>query len=187
MKKILFTLLVILLIGNSFDVSAQRCLPGQTGLQLSGGFVDGETANYYTSIALFRYTNAGNRWMYGAEFLNKQIHNTPFKIPLSQFTAEGGYLRTVLSDRRKTFFLSMGISGLLGYESINHGKKSLADGSLITDENSFLYGGAISLELEAYLTNRIILSLQVKERFLAGSDVGNWHNQLGIGVKYILK
>jgi hypothetical protein len=187
MKKILVTLLAIFLIGNSFETSAQRCLPGQVGLQLTGGIVDGKIESYYTGITLSKYTRNGNKWIYGAEFLNKQTHITPFKIPLSQFTAEGGYQKTILSDRRKTFFLSMGISGLLGYESINNGKKMLSDGSLITDNSSFLYGGAVSLEFETYLSSRVVLLLQIKERYLAGSDVSNWHNQVGFGIKYILK
>ena len=44
------------------------------------------------------------------------------QIPVEQFTAEGGYYLKFLSDRRKTFFLSLGLSALAGYEVSNKAK-----------------------------------------------------------------
>ncbi len=41
-----------------------------------------------------------------------------------------------------------------------------ADGSTLRHRDRFLYGGAVTLEVDAYLTDRIILSLTGRERIL---------------------
>jgi len=48
------------------------------------------------------------------------------------------------------------------------------------------HGGALTLELEAYLTNRGALLLNARERALFGSDIGKFHTQVGIGLKFII-
>lgn len=171
------------------EVSAQRYLPGQTGIQVTGGMTDGDykLENYHAGIAYSKYTRNGNRWLYGAEFLNTCSSYNSIQIPVNQFTGELGYYINLLSDKRKNFFFSLGVSAIAGYETVNWGDKKLMDGSLITDEDQFIYGGAISFEIESYLTDRIALLLNVKERILWGSDVKQFHNQIGLGIKYILK
>lgn len=44
------------------------------GIELRGGFVDGvqKPLNYYAGVGLSTYTKNGNRWVFGAEYLNKQ-------------------------------------------------------------------------------------------------------------------
>ena len=54
------------------------------------------------------------------------------------------------------------------------------------DKDCFIYGGALTLELEAYLTDRVALLLNARERALFGSDIGKFHTQVGIGVKFII-
>lgn len=170
-------------------VSAQRYLPSQKAIQITGGVTDADRTleGYHAGIAYSGYTRNGNRWLYGAEVLSSRHSVGEFRVPLSQFTGEAGYYINFLSDRKKNFFFSFGLSALAGYEAINRGKRTLHDGSLITDRSGFVYGGAASFEIEAYLTDRIAMLLNVRERALWGSDVGKFHNQIGIGIKYILK
>ena len=103
-----------------------------------------------------------------------------------KFTAEGGYYLKFLSDRRKTFFLSLGLSALAGYETSNRSEKLLPDGSTLLDKDCFIYGGALTLELEAYLTDRIALLVSARERALFGSDIGKFHTQVSLGLKFII-
>ena len=103
-----------------------------------------------------------------------------------QFTAEGGYYLKFLSDRRKTFFLSLGLSALAGYETSNRGDKLLPDGATLLDKDCFIYGGALTLELETYLTDRVVLLINARERMLFGSDIGKFHTQVGMGLKFII-
>ena len=107
-------------------------------------------------------------------------------IPVSQFTGEGGYYVNFLSDRKKTFFLSLGLSALTGYETSNWGDKLLPDGSMLTDKDGFVYGGALTLELESYITDRVVFLINARERCLFGSSVGKFHTQFGIGLKIIM-
>ena len=107
-------------------------------------------------------------------------------IPVEQFTAEGGYYLKFLSDRRKIFFLSAGLSALAGYETSNRSEKLLPDDSTLLDKDCFIYGGVLTLELEAYLTDRVALLLNARERMLFGSDIGKFHTQVGIGLKFII-
>ena len=109
---------------------------------------------YHIGAAYSVYTKNANRWVLGGEYLEKLYNYKDIKIPVQQFTAEGGYYLNFLSDRRKTFFLSLGLSALAGYETSNRDKKLLPDGSTLLDKDCFVYGGALTLELEAYLTDR---------------------------------
>jgi len=107
-------------------------------------------------------------------------------MKLSQFTAEGGYYVKFLSDHNKTVLFSLGGSALAGYETINWGEKMLFDGSTLRNEDSFIYGGAITLEIETYLSDRIVLLLSARERVLWGNSTGHFHTQFGLGVKFII-
>lgn len=92
-----------------------------------------------------------------------------------------------LSDPSKTFFLSLGGSALAGYETSNWGDKLLFDGATIRNKDTFIYGGAITLELESYITDRIVFLINARERVLWGSTIGKFHVQFGAGLKFIIK
>jgi hypothetical protein len=62
----------------------------------------------------------------------------------------------------------------------------LYDGATLMNQDAFLYGGALTLELETYITNRIVLLLNARERILCGSSTGNFSTQLGAGIKFII-
>jgi len=185
MKK---TVLLIFVFGFLFQYSnAQRYLPGQRGIQLTAGTVNriNPQRAFYGGIALSSYTQDDSRWVFGAEFLQKQLDYKQIKIPVAQFTGEGGYYYSFLSDPSKTLLLSIGASGIAGYETINWGKKLLFDGATLSDQDTFVYGGAITLELETFITDRIIFLINARERVLWGSSVGKFSTQLGTGIKFI--
>ena len=142
---------------------------------------------YHIGRAYSVYTKNANRWVdWSAEYLHKKYDYKDMQIPVEQFTAEGGYYLKFLSDRRKTFFLSLGLSALAGYETSNRSEKLLPDGSTLLDKDCFIYGGALTLELEAYLTDRIALLVSARERALFGSDIGKFHTQVSLGLKFII-
>ena len=172
------TLFALCLIFN--QAHAQRYLPGMKALQVTAGMADGVHWNdntdfaYHIGVAYSVYTKNANRWVLGGEYLEKRYNYKDIKIPVQQFTAEGGY------------YLSLGLSALAGYETSNRDKKILPDGSTLLDKDCFVYGGALTLELEAYLTDRVVLLLNARERTLFGSDIGKFHTQVGVGVKFII-
>ncbi|MDH6310003.1 hypothetical protein M2451_002893 [Dysgonomonas sp. PFB1-18] len=190
MKRIiLFITLSLALIGQAH---AQRYLPGQKGIQVTGGFVDGFTLEkkdgqaFFGGLALSTYTKNGNRWIFGAEYMQKSHEYKDKLIPVSQITAEGGYYVNFLSDKSKTLFFSVGLSAMAGYETVNWGKELLFDGATITSEDNFLYGGAVSFEIETFLSDRFALLINARERILFGSEINKFHTQVGIGFKVII-
>ena len=177
---------------TSFQAHAQRYLPGMKGLQVTAGMTDGVHWNagsdfaYHIGAAYSVYTKNANRWVIGGEYLHKKYDYKDMQIPVEQFTAEGGYYLKFLSDPTKTVFLSVGGSALAGYETVNWGDRMLFDGSTLLAKDAFVYGGAITLELEAYLTDRIVLLAGIRERVLWGSSLDLFTTQFGLGVKFII-
>lgn len=172
---------------------AQRCLPKMQGIQVTGGMVDGfhssdkkNELGYYFGLSMATYTKNANKWVFGAEFLNKYYPYKEDRIPVSQFTAEGGYYLKFLSDRNKVVLFSLGGSALAGYETSNWGEKTLFDGSTLQNEDAFIYGGAITLEMETYLSDRVVLLLTARERVLWGTSTGHFHFTFGAGFKFII-
>ena len=76
-------------------------------------------------------------------------------------------------------------TALAGYETSNWGDKELYDGSTLTNKDAFVYGGAATLELETYLTDRVIFLINARERALSSSSIGKFHTQFGVGFKFI--
>lgn len=193
MKKVIFIISMVMCFVLTDKALAQRCLPGMQGIRFTVGMVDGfhSSANrnelgYHFGLSLDTYTKNCNRWVFGAEYLQKYHPYKDIRIPTSQFTAEGGYYYTFLSDANKTFLLSVGGSALAGYETNNWGEKLLFDGSTLQSEEAFLYGGAVSLELESYLSNRVVLLLNARERCLWGTQTGRFHFEFGAGLKFLI-
>lgn len=182
---ILTFLLPLLCVGHA---QAQRCLPGMTGIELRAGAVDGihTPVDFYAGAAMMIYNRHADRWVIGIEYLTKHYAYEKAEIPKAQITAEGGYYLTVMSDPAKIFHISIGGSALAGYETSNWNKKLLYDGATLRNKDAFIYGGAVTLELEAYLSDRFILSLHARERCLWGSSIGHFHFQFGAGIKFII-
>jgi hypothetical protein len=61
----------------------------------------------------------------------------------------------------------------------------LPDGATINNKDAFLYGGAITLETEIFVTDWLVLLANIRERTLAGSSVGLFNTQLGLGLRLI--
>ena len=185
MKKLLMIGVLALAMGQA---SAQRCLPKMQGIEINGGFVDGKSLNaaFCGGVFLSSYTKNGSKWVFGGEYLQRKYGYADTTIPIAQFTAEGGYYKKLLTDASKTLFVYGGASVLAGYESVNWGKTLLDDGARLTDKDSFLYGGALTLNIEVYLSDRLALTGNVRERCLWGNDTGHFHTQYGVGLKIVI-
>jgi len=193
MKRAIFFLLAALCLVLVDRAHAQRALPGMRGLELRGGMADGfhssahrNETGYYFGAAMAVYAKNANKWVFGGEYLNRWYPYNEGRIPVAQFTGEGGYYFKFLADGSKTVLFSLGGSALAGYETVNWGNKLLPDGATIRNRDAFLYGGAITLEVETYLSDRIVLLLTGRERILWGSTTGRFHTQFGVGLKFMI-
>ena len=190
MKKCLFMIIASLALFTG-QAHAQRCLPKMQGIEVKANMADGfklgdNDGGYSLSAALSTYTKGGNKWVFGGEYLLKNQPYKEEKIPVAQFTAEGGYYLKVLSDARKVHFVYAGASALAGYETVNWGDKVLHDGAMLHDKDSFIYGGALTLDVEFYVADRFVLLANLRERCLWGNSTGHFHTQFGMGVKFII-
>ena len=193
MRKSLFFLFVVMLALFAGQAHAQRCLPKMKGIRLTIGMADGfysasskNETGYSFGAALATYTKGGHQWVLGAEYLRRYHPYRESRIPTELFTGEGGFFSGVLSDGSKTFFLSAGISALAGYETVNGRKKLLFDGSTVRNKDGFIYGGAITLQAETYLSDHLVLLLYGRERCLWGGSTERFHTQYGVGLKIML-
>lgn len=185
MKNISVIITLALCFAFSGGANAQRYLPGQRGIQVTMGGVNG-FHHFHTGAAMATYTKKGNRWIFGGEYLQKRYPYKDLNLTQAQFTVDGGYYLKFLSDGSKTLFFSLGASVLAGYETVNWGKKLLPDGATIQNADGFLFGAALTLETEIYLTDWWVLLINVRERILSGSSVGKFNTQLGLGFKFII-
>lgn len=174
---------------------AQRCLPGMSAVEVRAdmvnGFFTGSSRNCGYNVGVFYSIIKGdnaNTWSFGGEYLQTyKPYGEKGRIPIAQFTGEVGYNLHIVSDYSQTFHLYGGISALAGYETVNWGKKTLSDGSTLHDGDNFIYGGALNLQAEFYLSDKVALTANVKGRFTFGSDVQIYHTTYGIGVKFIIE
>ncbi len=187
MRKVIVSIIAAVSLALSGGQAyAQRCLPGMKGLEMRGGFVGGSSGDFYLGTGLSVYTGHTHKWAFGVEYLQKSYGYKDMSIPCAQFTAEGGYYLNFLSDASKTFFMSVGGSAVAGYETVNWGRRLLPDGSTLMAKDAFIYGGAVTLEAECYLTDRVVLLANIRERILWGGSVNKFAPQFGLGVKFII-
>ena len=189
-RNIAIMAMLVLTAGQAF---AQRCLPQMKGIEVKVGMADGVyngkkscKAGYYAGLGLSSYTKGGDKWTYGAEYLqvNQPYRNT--SVPIAQMTGELGYSYNFLSDNSKTVLFYIGGTALAGYESVNWGKRTMSDGATLQNKGAFIYGGAVALETEIYLSDAIALTASVKKRLVWGNSTGHFHTQFGIGMKFII-
>lgn len=171
---------------------AQRYLPGQQGIQLTLGGVDNFSSNvkhlggnFQVDLALSRYNRNHSRWLFGVDYVKKHYSYKEIAIPKAQFTGEIGYFVPFFSDRDKNVFFSAGLSGLAGYETTNWNRKLLYDGAALKNDGCFIYGFVPAFEMEVFLSDRLVLLFNVRQRIFFGSSVGHFHTVVAAGFKYI--
>lgn len=189
-------LLCGLLLGAN-ESYAQRGLPGQIGLGIGGGIADGfslrnsdRAYRFWGEVELTRYNRNHSYWNFTARCLRKDYcYNGVLGrevVPMAQFTLDIGYNHPLVADRGRTVSLFAGLSGVAGYETTGWGDKSLHDGATLRSEDAFVYGLGLSAALEAYLSNRVVLLLRLREQCAFGSPTGVFHTQWGVGFRFII-
>ncbi|HBY17124.1 conjugal transfer protein TraO [uncultured Duncaniella sp.] len=188
---IIFAAMLALFTGRAM---AQRCLPGMSAVEVKANMVDGfytgnsRNCGYSFGVYYSVFKGNANSWSFGCEYLQTyKPYGEKGRIPVAQFTGEIGYNLHLISDYSQTFHLYGGVSAIGGYETVNWGDKTLPDGSTIHNGDAFIYGGALILQADFYLSDKIALTANVKERFVFGNSTGHFHTQYGVGVKFIIE
>lgn len=184
MKNYLY--IIIVLFCNIIASQAQRMLPKQKGFEISTGIIaEGKIGrDYYINAAMTINGNKGNYQLWAVEYSRKEHDYKHIQIPAETFTAEVGYSFVLISDAGKNSSLNFGITGIAGYEIINHGKELLFNGAKLLTEDNFIYGAGGRLSIETYLSDRLMISLQARTKFLWGTDLQQIRPSAGLGLRF---
>ena len=145
---------------------------------------------FWGELELTRYNRNHSYWNFAVSCLRKDYRYEGVLgdqlVPMAQFTAEAGYNHPLISDRGRNISLFAGLAGVAGYETTNWGDKHLRDGATLRSDDSIIYGGRLSASLEGYLSNRVIVLLNLREYCTFGSSTGTFHTTWGIGFRFII-
>lgn len=108
------------------------------------------------------------------------------KIPFQVFSAQAGYYRRLYTSRFDGTMLFIGGGLLGGYELVNNGNQDLPSGALITSESGFIYGAFVGIDLYIYITDKLSLVAKTNQYYHPVSDLGEWMQFAGAGVRYII-
>lgn len=184
MKKYIYTIIMGLL--TITIAHSQRMLPKQKGLELNFGVLsDGKIKHdYFINIGMTVNGKNGNYQLWALEYTQRYHSYKTITIPQQIYTAEGGYNFFLLGDTHKNVTLNLGITGIIGYESINRGKTTLYDGAKILSEDNFVYGAGGRLSLETYLTDHLVFVMQGRTKVLWGTTMEQFRPSAGLGLRF---
>lgn len=184
MKKYIYTVILVLM-GITF-AQAQRMLPKQKGLEVNVGVLSDDRIgnDYYINVAMTVNGKNGNYQLWALEYTHQYHDYKDLHIPQETYTAEGGYSLFLLGDARKNITLNAGITGVIGYETINRGEEMLYDGSKIVNDDNFIYGAGGRITFETYLSDRFVLVLQGRTKVLWGTDMRQFRPSAGLGLRF---
>ncbi|WP_290199644.1 MULTISPECIES: conjugal transfer protein TraO [Muribaculaceae] len=193
MKKAIFIIAAMFALFAG-QAMAQRCLPGMSAVEIKADMADGfytgksRDCGYSFGVNYSVFKGNADTWSFGGGYLQTyKPYGEKGRIPVAQFTGEVGYNLHLVSDYSQTLHIYGGVSALGGYETVNWGDKSLPDGSTLHNGDSFIYGGAVTLQADLYLSDKIALTANVRERFVFGNSTGHYHTEYGVGVKFIIE
>lgn len=184
MKKYIYTVMLVL-VGITV-AQAQRMLPKQKGIELNAGILSKDKIgnDYYLNIGMTVNGKNGNYQLWVLEYTHQYHDYKNVRIPQETFTAEGGYSLFLLGDARKNITINLGITGVVGYESINRGEPILYDGAKILSEDNFIYGAGGRITFETYLSDRFVLVLQGRTKLFWGTDLEQFRPSAGVGLRF---
>ena len=193
MKKNLFlSVCVALAMAFALPLQAQRLIPKQKGIEVlaSVPLIKSEKlfskGQFGVGVSLTKYLKRENYAFLSAEYEEQSLPYCTYQIPMRDMLLQVGYMQPILSDRGKNIFAYLGISALGGYEELNEGQSLLPDGATLLDRSRFVYGGAMHLSFELFLTDNVLLLFKGQGRVLSGSDLSLFRPALSAGLRFNL-
>ena len=190
MKKYLF--LLACAVAMMLPAQAQRLIPKQKGIEVMGSLpiVKGEKLfardNFGLGLSLTRYLKRENYSFLTVEYEQQNMPYRSYDVKLKEAFVHLGYMQPIVSDNGKNVLLYGGVSALGGYEEINDDKPFLPDGAKLLDRSRFVYGGALHLSIECFLSDNVLLLLKGQGRILFGTDVQHFRPAVSAGIRFNL-
>lgn len=183
------TCICLCFLGGSI-AQAQRLLPKQKGISLSWvapaeAFTSSFSDDFGVQLGYSINAKRGNYKHFSLEYQRRLYPYKSLNIPVERYIGAGGYSFALISDSSKTVALNLGAEALLGYEVVNHSKSLLPDGALLKNENNFLYGAQIGLQVETYLSDHFLVLCSGKVAALWGSSFELLRPCATVGLRYM--
>lgn len=188
-------LLCLLLLALPSVSKAQRAIPHQDGLILSGGVpLTNETpfvqwGNWTARVDYTHYFFHADYLVVGVEYSHDKrsytdVLNNSYSMPVEDYLFKAGYMYPILTDYTHTFLLYAGLSALCGYEDVNRRQYDLSNGATIRSRSHFVYGGAAHLSAEIFLTDNWLLTIRGDGNFLVGSQLNLFRPLATMGFRF---
>lgn len=173
------------------DASAQRTAYGEKQLSVSANWTISSLGAeaYYGEYLLYGY------WFAGANFNDRFELDGPSQenIHFPRMQAFGGYMGRLYGSRSRSFNLYAGGDVFLGMEVLDMYKtltaptmKALLENGL--SETRFIYGVALRLESEAFLSPALAVTPRIRIPFCLGTNMSVMDAytlfEIGVGLKY---
>jgi len=176
-----FFILTILLLGSHI-VSSQS---HKIAFSLTGGIVQdgfGGMATLDYKVNDFDYLQFNVQ----ASFTTLDRNNVD--IPVNTYSFNPGFFFDVIRNNARTFALSLGAGGIIGYESINNGDETLENNQILNvATNTLIFGAYAGLDADIFLSPVISLNIKLNENYHINSEIGEFTPYAGLGVKLIFK
>ena len=188
MKKVLF--LLACAVAMMLPAQAQRLIPKQKGIEVVGSLpiIKGEKLftkdNFGVGLSFTHYLKRENYSFMELEYEQQNMPYRDYEVKLKDALLHLGYMHPIMSDNGKNVLLYGGVSALGGYEELGEDKPFLPDGAKLLDRSRFVYGGALHLSVECFLTDNVLLLLKGQGRVLFGTDVHRFRPALSAGFKF---
>ncbi|WP_188112069.1 conjugal transfer protein TraO [Aquimarina sp. RZ0] len=184
MKKSLINklLLIVVILFTSLSLHAQshKIAASFTGGYVQGGFGGMATLDY--KVNEFDYVQLNIQ----AGFAKLEYQD--IKIPVNLYGFNAGYFFDILRNNKRTFALSIGAGGTVGYETINNGDEELENSQILDiDTGKVVFGAYAGIDADIFLIPTIAINIKANEVYHANSDIGEFTPYLGLGIKLILK
>ena len=185
-KYVIFILFSLIFVNN--EVEAQRHIMGSNHLEVQVGSVDQWRTHHYYSFHYYSQNKQNWFWRIGAEMSRTSLEVPSIAPPVTmvsfeRFLIKGNYYHTLFSLLNSGVYFNGGLGPLMGYERINEGSDYINEAVSLVTKSPWLAGGEATVQAEAFLNSRWILSLNYSKRLLHGSTLGQWDDTFGLGIK----
>ncbi|WP_299440413.1 conjugal transfer protein TraO [uncultured Aquimarina sp.] len=182
-KQLLYTSVILLLLflyANALSAQSHKVAFSITGGIVQDGFSGMITGDYKVNEFDFLQFNIQG------SFANLEQNN--IDIPVNTYSFNAGFFFDILRNNSRTFALSLGAGGTIGYESINNGDQTLENNQILNIEtNNVVYGAYAGLDADIFISPVISLNIKLNETYHFNSEIGELTPYAGLGIKLILK
>lgn len=177
-----FILLLLIPLSYTYEITAQS---HKLAVTVTGGIVqDG----FGATIAADYKVNEFDYLQFNLQGSFASFEQNNADIPVDTYSFTTGFFFDILRNNSRTFSLSLGAGGLIGYEIINDNDTNLPNNQLLAIEtNQVIYGAYAGLDVDFFISPVITIYLKLNELYHVNSEIGEFTPYAGLGIKLILK